>query len=208
MIKDKELVKGQGRLFVVSGPSGVGKSTLVSEFLNLYKEAFNIERVVSYTTRLPRPQETEGLDYHFILKDDFLYKVDQGFFIEWTQWGDNFYGVSKNIVEKLDQGKNLILVIDRQGAKKVLTVIPEAVTVWLYVSDLKILKKRLEKRGSENEESLQKRLQIAALEIKEEESAQMYDYHVKSAVQKHSLGVLKSLFSQYISVEKEKIKKN
>ena len=107
----------KGNLFVISGSSGVGKGTLISLLL---KNNPNIMLSISYTTRTPRPQEIDGVNYFFRKKEEFLNAIENDEFLEWAQYSDNFYGTKKKFVEKkLNEGFDLILEIDTQGALKV-----------------------------------------------------------------------------------------
>ena len=118
-----------GRLFIISGSSGVGKGTVIKEFL---KNADNIYLSVSTTTRNPRDGEVHGVNYFYVNKDDFKKAVENGDFLEWAEFGGNCYGTSRSAVEKtLKEGKNVLLEIEVQGAKQVKEKMPEAVTIFI-----------------------------------------------------------------------------
>ena len=163
----------KGLLIVVSGPSGVGKGTVCKAFLKKYKEVF---LSVSATTRKPREGEVDGENYYFIKKDDFLEKIENNGFLEYAEYVDNYYGTPKNVVlDKLDAGQDVLLEIELQGAMKVKKAYSEALFIFLLPPNMKILRDRIEKRGTENIDIIDKRMEKAQDEI---DFIEYYDYIV------------------------------
>ena len=153
----------KGTLFVISGPSGVGKGTLVGMLRGKKPE---ISLSVSATTRQPRPGEVDGTHYFFLTKEDFKNRVDAGEFLEWAEFSGNCYGTNKKFVEKsLNKGKNIILEIDVCGALQVKNKMPEAVLIFIEPPSMEALKSRLFKRNTESEEEVQNRINIVKSEI-------------------------------------------
>ncbi|MFW5992241.1 MAG: guanylate kinase [Halanaerobiaceae bacterium] len=162
-----------GNLIVLSGPSGVGKGTVLKRFLKEYRD---VEYSVSATTRAKREGEIEGKDYFFLTEDRFFQMVEQDMFIEWAEVHNNYYGTPRNYVENiLQEGKDIILEIDIQGARQVQKTYPEAIFVFLLPPSLKELEKRLDKRGTENDQNRAVRLENARKELKE---LRNYNYKV------------------------------
>lgn len=160
----------KGTLFIVSGPSGCGKGTVLAEIL----KQDNVYYSVSATTRAPRPGEINGVNYHFLSKDEFEKLIENGGMLEYASYCGNYYGTPKKPVEDmLAEGKNVILEIEVQGALKVMEKCPEAVSVFILPPSLKELRRRLHKRGTETEEVIEKRIGEAAGEIRK---AVNYDY--------------------------------
>jgi guanylate kinase len=157
--------RGGGRLFILSAPSGAGKSTLIRRVMeNLGGLAFS----VSFTTRLPRANEEEGRDYCFVSLAAFKEMIERGAFLEWAEVLGNYYGTLRPDLEKLaSEGKDLLLDIDIQGAKKVLQQVPRAVSVFILPPSPKVLEERLVKRGLDASEIIRRRLAHAAEEIAE-----------------------------------------
>ena len=161
----------KGLLIVLSGPSGVGKDTVLSLYL---QQERNCALSVSATTRSPRPGEEDGRDYHFISREKFGELVAKGEMLEYAQYGDNLYGTPKGAVEKqLDTGKNVILEIEVQGAMKIKKLRPDAVLVFIMPPSWDALCQRLQNRGTETPESLEHRLAAAELEMR---GAKDYEY--------------------------------
>lgn len=153
----------KGLLIVISGPSGAGKGTICKALLEKRQD---IEVSVSATTRNPRDGEIDGVNYHFLKKEDFLKKLEQGDFLEYAQVYGNFYGTPKsNVEEVLESGKNVILEIDIQGALKVKEKATEGVFIFILPPSMEELKQRIIKRGSETPESLMTRFKSAYKEI-------------------------------------------
>ncbi|MBR2381550.1 MAG: guanylate kinase [Clostridia bacterium] len=162
----------RGLLIVVSGPAGSGKGTVNSQLIATGDFVFS----VSATTRAPRPGEVNGVNYHFIDKEEFQRRIDDNGFLEYTTYCDNFYGTPlKEALAVLDSGKNLILEIECDGAKNVKRIFPEAVLIMLIPPTFAIQEERLRGRGTETEEVILKRLEKAKREI---EQIDAYDYIV------------------------------
>ena len=162
----------KGMLIVVSGPSGCGKGTLLAEILKSDKFFYS----VSATTRNPRPGEADGVNYHFLSKERFEELIAQDGVLEYAEYCGNYYGTPKKPVEDmLSEGKHVILEIEVQGAMKIMEKCPEAIFVFILPPSLKELRRRLNKRGTETEDVIEKRLSEAAGEIKQ---AYKYDYTV------------------------------
>ncbi|KOR31959.1 guanylate kinase [Achromatium sp. WMS3] len=148
-----------GNLFVVSAPSGAGKSSLLRALRERYPA---LQIAVSHTTRLPRPGEHNGLDYHFVDKQTFLEMVGNGEFLEHAQVFDHFYGTSELAVHAmLKQGHSLVLEIDWQGAKQVRKRFPQAICIFILPPSLQTLRERLTKRAQDNLEIIERRMQDA-----------------------------------------------
>ncbi len=163
-----------GSLFIVSGPSGAGKSSLVDTVLNRLKDRYDIERFLTYTSRLPRAGEVDGKDFHFISPSIFESKMVAGEFLETSDALGTYYGTHREVGERLAAGQSGFLVIDRQGATKLRTVFTDAVLIWITVSSIEALKDRLQKRNTETGEQIERRLQRGALEMAAEADFPMY----------------------------------
>ena len=162
----------RGLLIVVSGPAGSGKGTVNAQLVATGDFVFS----VSATTRAPRPGEINGVNYHFIDREEFQRRIDEGGFLEYTSYCDNFYGTPmKEAMAVLESGKNLILEIECDGAKNVKRIFPEAVLIMLIPPTFSIQEERLRGRATETEEVIIKRLEKAKREI---EQIDAYDYIV------------------------------
>ena len=171
VIKMSELKK-RGRLVVVSGPSGVGKGTVLKYVLENEDFVYS----VSATTRNKREGEENGVNYFFISKEDFSGMIDRNELIEYANYNGNFYGTPKFFVEDmLSQGKNVILEIEVKGAVQIKSIVPGAVFVFIAPESKDVLAQRLRTRGTETEDVVANRLAIAENEIR---SCLMYDYIV------------------------------
>ncbi|HZM71327.1 MAG TPA: guanylate kinase [Candidatus Cryosericum sp.] len=161
----------EGSVIVVSAPSGSGKTTLCRRLLD---DVPGLEFSVSHTTRPPRPGEQDGRDYHFVSGEEFERRRAAGEFIEWARVADHLYGTSGDVVRRtVARGSDVLLDVDTQGAAAIRRAIPESVLVFILPPGRQDLKARLEGRGSETKESLQRRLDLAKAEI---EKAGLYDY--------------------------------
>ena len=157
----------------MSAPSGAGKSSICRRLLAACPE---IEFSVSYTSRKPRPNEINGKDYHFISREDFQRRIDQGEFVEWVENYGNLYGTSgQSINDVLSTGKDLLLDIEPRGAKEIKAKFADGVFVFVLPPSLDELLNRLEKRGHESTEAIKTRFAQAESELKE---VLWYDYAV------------------------------
>jgi len=162
-----------GRLFVISGSSGVGKGTVIKAFLNKHP---NFKLSVSCTTRKQREGEIHGVNYFFLSSEEFQKHIQNGDFLEWAEFSGNRYGTRKSFVEKcLKNGDNLILEIDTKGALNVKKLMPEAVLIFIEPPSMEELEARLRGRHTETEDAIQKRLASIKLEL---ENSKHYDYKI------------------------------
>ena len=165
--------KQKGQLIVLSGPSGVGKSTVISELLS---ERSDIHFSVSFTTRSPRVGEENGVNYNFVERAEFERMIAAGELLEHAEYVGNYYGTSLKVIrEKLDQGVDVLLDIEVQGAAKVREKCPEAVLIFIIPPSFEELSRRLHGRNTDGEEVINGRLQKAREEYKEIKN---YDYLV------------------------------
>lgn len=152
-----------GMLVLFSGPSGVGKDTVLDIILDKDE---NLQRSISLTTREKRSDEIDGEDYYFITKDEFSNMVESGQVLEYAQYGENIYGTPKAPVDKwLKEGKTVILKIEVKGAQKIRELYPDALSIFLLPPSMQVLEDRIRTRGTESEQDIQKRLEIAKNEI-------------------------------------------
>lgn len=161
------------RLFVISGPSGAGKGTLLAEFR---KQRPDLGLTVSATTRSPRPGEVDGTSYYFLSDEEFRRRIAAGEFVEWAEVHGHLYGTLVSEVKRLlAKGHSLVLEIDVQGALNVRKVYPDAVLVFIEPPSLQVLEERLRGRGTEDEASIELRLKNARHEM---ELADQYDVRI------------------------------
>ena len=150
-------------VFVITGPSGVGKGTVIRALRGLVPE---LELSTSATTRRPRDGEENGVDYHFLAPEEFAERVEAGEFIEHATYSGNRYGTLRSEVERrLAEGMSVVLEIEVQGARQVRAAMPESVQVFVAPPDPAALRQRLESRGTDSREAIDERLRTAELEL-------------------------------------------
>lgn len=164
-------IKAKGLVIVVTGPSAVGKGTICRALL---QESPDIRFSVSCTTRPARPGEIDGVEYFFVSHQEFERKIEHSELLEWAEVYGNYYGTPRDFVEQItDQGQDIILDIDRVGARAVREAYPGAVSVFVIPPSMRALAQRISARGTETPESVQRRLQEAPVWIEE---GMQYDY--------------------------------
>lgn len=192
-------MNNEGLLIVVSGPSGAGKGTICN---NLVKKSKNIEVSISATTRPPRRGEKNGKSYHFIDEKEFTDKIEQDEFLEWAKVYGNYYGtLKKPVIEKLKEGKDVILEIDIQGAIQVKNKFPDGVFIFILPPSIEELKKRIETRATETKKEMIERISAAYDEIKK---ASQYDYIIVNDCIEKATNKLQAI----ITAEKCKLSRN
>jgi guanylate kinase len=191
-------LKNKGILFVVSGPSGAGKTTLYREAASSLP---NLKHSVSYTTRRPRPGEVNDRDYTFINRNEFKGMIDRGEFAEWAEIHGKLYGTSKKRLEEtMDSGIDVILDIDVQGAEQLKKKYQGGVYIFVLPPSLEVLEKRLQKRMVNSKEEIEKRLKVAAKEIKRYRE---YDYVIVNNILEDALKELSAIIiSKRVSTER------
>lgn len=161
------------KLFVLSGSSGVGKGTVLKGFL---QKNPNFMLSISCTTRKPREGEVDGVNYFFLTKEEFQKNINENKFLEWAHFAGNFYGTKKKYINQcLEEGRDIILEIDTQGALQVKKQMPEAVLIFICPPSLEALENRLRGRHTEDEETIQQRLNEVKVEL---ERAEKFDYKI------------------------------
>ncbi|MCP4669680.1 MAG: guanylate kinase [Desulfobacula sp.] len=163
----------KGKLYLVSAPSGAGKTTLIQIVLERFK---GLSYSISHTTRPPRKNEQEGLDYYFVTRKEFEEKINQDSLLEWAKVHENYYGTSKDFVTRnLDKGKSLLLDIDVQGARQIMKKALNIVTIFIMPPSIEVLSQRLENRGTDSKKVIETRLKNAKVEIAQKD---LYQYVV------------------------------
>ena len=164
------MAEEKGLLLVVSGPAGSGKGSVLANVVNDGGYSYS----VSATTRKPRPGELDGVNYHFLTKEQFEEHIANGDFVEYAEYVGNYYGtLYSEIKGKTDEGINVILELEVQGAENVKKMFPESVLIWILPPDYSTLESRLKGRGTESDDVVAKRMQTA---LKELEKFELYDY--------------------------------
>ena len=185
--------KKEGRLIIISAPSGTGKTTIVNRLLRRTKR---LKRSVSYTTRKPRDGEVDKKDYFFTTRRDFLSKKSRGFFLEWASVFDKFYGTSEaRCVEGMQKGFDVVLTIDVQGMRKIKHRMKNKVrliTIFVMPPSLSVLKERLMHRKTDSAAEIKKRLRIAKKEMK---ARAEYDYVVVNRNVESSVKQIKKILN-------------
>jgi guanylate kinase len=184
------------KVFVITGPSGVGKGTLIERLLERVPQ---LELSVSATTREPRPGEEDGRDYHFLTPEEFDRRVEAADFLEHATYSGNRYGTLRGEVERrLSEGRSVVLEIEVQGARQVRVAMPEAVLIFIAPPDPAALRQRLEGRGTDSPEAIERRLRTAEIEL--EAQAEFPHVIVNDDVQK-AAAELEGLVREQLSLE-------
>lgn len=191
----------KGILVVVSAPSGCGKDTVVSEVLRRMPDKCFLS--VSMTTRAMRKGETEGVEYFFVSKDEFLRHIDEGDMLEYAVYGDNMYGTPiKPVRDMLDNGKTVFLIIEVEGGGNVKKAFPEATKIFIAPPSMAELERRLRGRGTDSDEDILKRLEIAKEEMLR---ASEYDFIVKNDELENAVNdVITIVNAQFLKTENNK----
>ncbi len=190
--------KRKGSLFIVSAPSGAGKTTICKKIVEAMD---NVQTSVSYTTRAPRQGEVNNEDYSFISVKKFRGMIQKGEFVEWAEVHGNLYGTSRKRLEKIiNDGLDVILDIDTQGAAQIKKTYRNGVFIFILPPSMTVLRDRLEKRMSNTKEDMERRLKRAGDEIR---AYMMYDYVIVNDLLKSSL----STFESIIAAERQRSSK-
>jgi guanylate kinase len=191
-IQEKRPVRSKtGRIFIISAPSGAGKTTLCNEILKKFPD---MRYSISHTTRKPRTGELDGVDYFFITAAEFKHNIEKKTWAEWAQVHDHFYGTSAQFIDRqLSEGKDILLDIDVNGARQILGRYPDSVTIFIMPPTFETLAQRLRSRGTDSDDIIDKRLKNAKTEIAQKN---FYKYIVINDSLPEAIEMLSAIISE------------
>ncbi len=187
----------KGKIFVISAPSGAGKTTLCKKILSEFPDKFHYS--VSATTRKKREGEVDGVDYRFVSIDEFKRMIDNDEFAEWAEVHGNYYGTPRSEIEdNISKGINVLLDIDVQGGMNIKKEYPEAVTIFIEPPSMKELERRLKVRGADDERTIKRRLENAKREM---EYRSRYDHRVVNDNLDRAYSEIVGILSKYVNLK-------
>lgn len=172
------MMKMKGKLILVSGPSAAGKTTIVAEALNRLTKDHDISKIVTTTSRPPREDEVNGKDYHFVSGQEFDQKMKNGEFLETVTFSGHRYGSPLPPGQEMELGKSFIYVLELVGCKQAAKLPHDKLTVWIEPPDIKTLRARLKKRGSETESAFERRVEQSIADMEEARKIRLFDYYL------------------------------
>jgi guanylate kinase len=192
MMSSKKRTPNSGHLFIISAPSGAGKTTLARAVLERYADMLYS---VSYTTRKPRAREQDGVDYYFISKQDFKKGIKEERWAEWAKVYGNYYGTSGRFIDNgLSFGRDILLDIDVQGTIQILKKYPDSVTIFILPPSMKTLKKRLEMRATDSPKVIERRLIYAKNEMAQKD---LYRHNIVNDNLSQAIEELSAILKKY-----------
>lgn len=191
--------KKNGLLFVISAPSGAGKTTVTNEVVKKLTPEFNISKVRTTTTRPPRPGEINGKDYDFISIQEFEKREKEGLFLETTKYSGELYGSPASILTEIQKGKSFIIVTDLPGVHELKKTVSTATFIWITVPSINELKNRLLKRETTDKNHVEKRLKLAEDEIKEAQKPRLFDFHVVNDIFEQTIEEISELIKEQLN---------
>jgi len=168
----------KGKLFVISAPSGAGKTTIANTVIEKLGSFYPISKVITYTSRQPRSNEIPGKDYCFVSKNDFFEKKERGFFLETTEYNGEWYGSPQSMIDDLERGLSFIIITDIIGAKTISNRMHSSVLIWLAPPSAAVLRNRLLKRGTENLAQVEARIALSQEEMDQERRENFFHYRI------------------------------
>lgn len=193
-------MKKNGKIFVISAPSGAGKTSLVCKICDRIGSQCSLERVITYTTKKPRPGELNGRDYHFLTIEEFEQKISENFFVEWSVAYGHYYGSPSHILNDITCGKSFMIVVDRDGARSFAQKCSDAVLIWIYTKNIEILETRLRSRKTDTNEQVLKRVALAHEEVCDEQLYALFKYHVLNDCFQTALQEIESIVSKELGL--------
>ncbi|MBD3231165.1 hypothetical protein GF322_00730 [Candidatus Dependentiae bacterium] len=193
-------MKNEGILFIISGPSGVGKTSLAREAISRVTKDFNIKKVTTYTTRPIRENETDCQDYFFLSQEEFENKFKNGFFLETTKYDNHKYGSPAHILEDLKLGKSFVIVTDMLGIKNISNLHKDSIFIWISPPSIKELRRRIIKRQGHAENKIEDRLTLAEQEMKEaHEKTRIINWFLVNEVFEKSVNELEKIIKKELN---------
>ncbi len=183
----------KGILFVISAPSGAGKTTLVREVLDRLRAELGLVRVITHTSKQPRPGEQHGVDYHFLSEEEFKQKIEEDFFIEHSTVYGAYYGVAKTLFKKLAEGIHHIAIVDRAGAAALKAKVTDAVLIWIHPPAKEVLEQRLSARAQDSQETISFRLKIAERELEVAKEETLFEHVIVNDDLQEAISQLENL---------------
>ena len=184
----RSTAKMKGNIYIFTGPSGAGKSSVINE---LRKRVAGLGYSVSYTSRPPRHNETDGFDYHFVSEETFHKMKNEGAFVEWAKVYDHLYGTSTEILRsQTEKGLDVILDVDSQGAKNIRESFQNSILIYILPPSLEILEQRLKARGTDSADVISNRIKKAIDDLRD---CEWYDYLIINDTLEKAVGEAKSV---------------
>lgn len=189
-----------GKIIVIAASSGAGKTTIVHVLCDYFKNKHPLFRVVTYTTRVARAGEVDGIDYHFVSLKEFEQKIKEGFFVEWSSAYGAYYGTPRSIIDATNAGMSFLLVLDRSGVRQLLSLYKDKIVpIWISTSKDN-LASRLQSRGTETKKEYIFRLNLAEEEQLAEMNNPLFSYHVQNDQLGESINILIRIITKELEI--------